>query len=249
MLEVKPEYQRDPNLLSRLYVRSETGVLVPIDSLVTVGRGVAPLTVAHSGPSICVERHLHGRPVTRRPDVGLVVSTIEPRKNAFFLLDWFKNSTALPANQELWWVGPMGWLTSPSQLRPYQRLAGGRKVRFLGVVSDTKLCELYQTAGFSIYPSLYEGFGFPVLDALRHGAPVFAGYHSSLREFDDPALRFFDPCDAATLDLAWQGVGTRAIAPRDRAVFDAHYDWMRVARTLLDLDRGSRSTLRVSAVA
>lgn len=207
------------------------------------------ITVAHSGPSICVDRHLHERPVRRRPNVGLVVSTIEPRKNAFFLLEWFKNATALPADLELWWVGPMGWLTSPSQLKPYQRLAGGRRVRFLGVVSDTKLCELYQTAGFSIYPSLYEGFGFPVLDALRHGAPVFAGYHSSLREFDDPALWFFDPCDASTLDEAWQSFAERAVSPRPRAAFDDHYHWTRVARTLLDLPVSQRGTLRIGSVA
>ncbi len=43
------EYQRDPTLLSRLYVRSDAGVLVPIDSLVEVDRGVAPLTVTHAG--------------------------------------------------------------------------------------------------------------------------------------------------------------------------------------------------------
>lgn len=207
------------------------------------------ITVAHSGPSICVERHLHGQPVTRRNNVGLVVSTIEPRKNAFFLLDWFKNSTTLPENLELWWVGPMGWLTSPAQLRPYQRLSGGRRVRFLGVVSDTKLCELYQTAEFSVYPTLYEGFGFPVLDALRHGAPVFAGYHSSLREFADPALRFFDPCDAATLDVAWRDSKTCPATPQPRTQFDDHYNWALVARALLDLPKTCRSTLRIGSVA
>jgi HAE1 family hydrophobic/amphiphilic exporter-1 len=54
ILEATPEYQKDPALLSRLYVRSAAGVLVPIDSLVTVTRGVAPLVVNHSGqlPSV-----------------------------------------------------------------------------------------------------------------------------------------------------------------------------------------------------
>ena len=49
VLEARPEYQRDPALLSRLYVRSAGGALVPIDSLVTTDRGVGPLTVAHAG--------------------------------------------------------------------------------------------------------------------------------------------------------------------------------------------------------
>ena len=56
VLEVRPEFQRDPSLLSRLYVRSDGGALVPIDSLVTVDRGVGPLTVAHAGqlPAVTV---------------------------------------------------------------------------------------------------------------------------------------------------------------------------------------------------
>jgi glycosyltransferase involved in cell wall biosynthesis len=207
------------------------------------------IAVAHSGPSLCVERHCHAAPVARRKDVGLVVSTIEPRKNAFFLLEWFKNTQSLPANLELWWVGPMGWLTSKAQLKPYERLAGGRKVRFLGVVSDAKLCELYQTAGFSVYPSLYEGFGFPVLDALRHGAPVFCGYHSSLREFADPALHFFDPCDAATLDDAWRAAAESPQSPRPREAFDAHYNWTAVARRVLDLPATARGAAPSGCVA
>ncbi len=63
-----------------------------------------------------------------------------------------------------------------------------------------------RTAAWTIYPSLYEGFGFPVLDSLRHGAPVLASLNSSLREFDSPGLQFFDPYDAPTLDEAWRAL-------------------------------------------
>jgi len=205
------------------------------------------ITVAHSGPSICVERHLSGRGVRRRPEVGLVVSTLEPRKNALFLLDWYRRTAALPEATELWWVGPMGWLTSRRQLRPYARLPAGRRVRFLGVVPDRRLCELYRTAGWSVYPSLYEGFGFPVLDALRHGTPVLCGYHSALREFRTPGVWFFDPCDAGTLDAAFRafrGPGSAAIPVGS---LDAHYDWNRVARTLLDLPQSCRGASRADA--
>src|SRR5262249_28302000 len=141
----------------------------------------ARVVVAHSGPSLCVARHLDPRPVARRAEVGLVVSTLEPRKNPFFLLDWFRETQALPEGAELGWVGRVGWLPSRRRLRAYRSLKG-RRVRFLGVVSDARLCRLYRSAGWTAYPSLYEGFGFPVLDALRHGAPVLASYHSSLRE-------------------------------------------------------------------
>jgi glycosyltransferase involved in cell wall biosynthesis len=194
------------------------------------------IVVAPSGPSLCVERHLDDSPVTRRPEVGLVVSTIEPRKNAFFLLDWFRQSEALPEGSELWWVGPVGWLTSRRKLRQYQTLTKGRRVRFLGVVSDQALCRLYRTAGWSVYPSLYEGFGFPVLDALRHGTPVLSSYHSALRELDHPGVHFFDPYDASTVDDAWRSLraaGLSAIIPR--ATLDILYRWDVVARTVLHL--------------
>ena len=71
------------------------------------------------------------------------------------------------------------------------------------MVPDAALCRLYRRAGRTIYPSLYEGFGFPVLDSLRHGTPVLTSQNSSLREFTVPGVTFFDPCDAATLDAAW----------------------------------------------
>jgi glycosyltransferase involved in cell wall biosynthesis len=165
--------------------------------------------------------------------VGLVVSTLEPRKNAAFLLEWFQGTTMLPPDAELWWVGPMGWLTSRRQLKRLGYSAGGRRVRFLGVVSDAQLCRLYRHAAWSIYPSLYEGFGFPVLDALRHGTPVLTSNNSSLREFESPGLFFFDPCDTATVDLAWQeylAAGPVAIPTQP---LDRLFSWDRVADILL----------------
>lgn len=196
------------------------------------------ITVCHSGPSLCVNRHLSQTPVIRRPEVGLVVSTVEPRKNAAFVLDWFQKSETLPHDAELWWVGKLGWLT-PRQLMRQANPAGGRRVKFLGVLSDAELCRTYQTAGWSLYPSFYEGFGFPVVDGLRHGTPVLASYNSSLREFEWPGLGFFDPCDADSLDLAWRRLlgGPGAAPVPGQAEIDRHYDWDRVAHTVLDLVR------------
>lgn len=161
--------------------------------------------------------HEHREPVERQPNVGLVVSTLEPRKNAQFLFDWFLNSKLVPDDAELWWVGPIGWLTSHRELKGARK--AGRKIKFLGVVSDAELCKLYQTAGWSIYPSLYEGFGFPVLDALRHGTPVITSYNSSTREFESPGLHFIDPYDASTVDDAWRcfGLMGRSRSLKDRS--------------------------------
>ena len=203
-----------------------------------------PIVVAQPGPSQCLTRHLHRRRVTRRSNVGLVVSTIEPRKNAHFVIDWFRSSASLPDGSELWWVGRIGWLMSPRVVRDFQRNHGKRRIRFLGVVSDQQLCKLYQTVGWSVYPSLYEGFGFPVLDALRHGVPVLSSCHGSLREFAHPGVHFFDPYDAGTLDRAW--AECRAAGPKlvSKEQLDEDYNWDRVARTVLDLAIGARSVGR-----
>ncbi len=122
----------------------------------------ARIVVAHSGPSLCVTKHAAPQTTQRQAHVGLVVSTLEPRKNPEFFCDWFHTSTALPPDAELWWVGSIGWITSRRDLKAFEQRPGSRRrIRFLGVVSDAQLCKLYQTAAYSAYPSLYEGFGFP----------------------------------------------------------------------------------------
>ena len=206
------------------------------------------IAVAHSGPSLCVGRHAHAGAATRRPDVGLVVSTLEPRKNPEFLSNWFHTSKALPPRAELWWVGSIGWITSKRDLKQFERRAGSdRRIRFLGVVSDRALCKLYRTAGWSIYPSLYEGFGFPVLDSLRHGTPVLASGNSSIREFDSRGLHLFDPCDAATVDEAYVQMKAEGAVEIPRGPLDRSYSWENVAGRLLEAC--SRQSGEVEGVA
>ena len=192
------------------------------------------IVVAPPGPSLCVETHRHRGGVARSDRIGLVVSTIEPRKNAAFLLEWFHSTKLLPPDMELWWVGKLGWMISHSELQRMANPAGGRRVRLLGNVSDARLCELYQTASWSIYPSLYEGFGFPILDSLRHGTPVLASNTSSMAEFDSPGVFFFDPQDPATVDLAWRRLQAAGPVTIPQAGLDERDNWDLVARTILD---------------
>ncbi len=192
------------------------------------------IVVAHPGPSLCALAHGHPDPVVRSDRIGLAVSTLEPRKIAGFVFDWFHNTTLLPAAMELWWVGKLGWELSQADLERMACPVGGRRVRFLKNVSDAELCRLYQMAGWSIYPSRYEGFGFPILDSLRHGTPVLASCTSSMAEFDDPGVFFFDPNDPATLDRAWQRLQETEQHTISRARLDGLYSWDRVARTILD---------------
>lgn len=202
------------------------------------------IVVGYPGPTLCVDRHAHTHPVARRDNVILVVSTLEPRKNGRFLLDWFLETSLLAPGHELWWVGPNGWWTPQGWLkdltdRGQQKGPRGRNVKFLGVVPDHVLCRLYQQATFTVYPSLYEGFGFPVLDALRHGTPVLASCNSSLQEFAGPGVFYFDPWEVTTLDEACRElIATRGSSPTLRFArddLDARFSWDGMARTVLAL--------------
>lgn len=196
------------------------------------------VVVGYPGPSLCVQQHACGEPVPRREDVILVVSTLEPRKNGPFLLDWFCNTEALPPDMQLWWVGPKGWWASRDWLKVMKqkgRGRAGRRVRLLGMVSDRRLCSLYKQATFTIYPSLYEGFGFPVLDSLLHGAPVACSYNSSLREFEDFGAFYFDPGDPATVDDACRELLAARPVPIDAPALRARFSWDALAQTVLRL--------------
>jgi glycosyltransferase involved in cell wall biosynthesis len=192
------------------------------------------VVVGYPGPSLCVHGHAHREPVERSPEIVLVVSTLEPRKNGRFLTEWFLNTPVLGPGTELWWVGPEGWLCDWFN-RARRRRGRDRRIRLLGMVSDRRLCELYRRAAFTIYPSLYEGFGFPVLDSLRYGAPVLCGYHSALQEFGGPGVFYFDPCDAATLDIACRALLDAAPALAPRADLEDRFCWDRLAETVLAL--------------
>lgn len=123
----------------------------------------------------------------------LFVGTIEPRKN---LTSLFKAYALLPPRLQndfpLVVVGAKGWNTGETYdcLRAL-KLEG--KVKFLGFVSDAILAKLYQEAAVFCYPSVYEGFGLPILEALGFGTPVVTSNISSLPEVAGKAAILVDP--------------------------------------------------------
>jgi glycosyltransferase involved in cell wall biosynthesis len=116
-----------------------------------------------------------------------------------------------------------------------RRRSNGREIRFLGMISDRRLCEAYRQATFTIYPSLYEGFGFPVLDSLWHGTPVLSGYNSSLAEFAGPGVFFFDACDPASLDAACAELQAAQPFAIDREALRQQFSWDALARQVHEL--------------
>ena len=130
----------------------------------------------------------------------LVTGTLEPRKNLPRLVEAFAGLPAeLLARYELVVVGPSGWEMDET-LSSIAAHAGS--VRALGYVPDEHLPALYRGAELFCYPSLYEGFGLPVLEAMQSGTAVVTSGLSSLPEVGGDAVAYVDPLDVADIRRA-----------------------------------------------
>jgi glycosyltransferase involved in cell wall biosynthesis len=135
----------------------------------------------------------------------LSVGTVEPRKNLVRLLEAFAGLRQIGFQYSLIHVGPTGWMernifTSISHLG----LEG--LVRFLGRIPLADLVALYNAASILVYPSLYEGFGLPVLEAMSCGCPVVTSNVSSLPEVAGDAAILVDPYDVNAMMDAIQKI-------------------------------------------
>jgi len=131
------------------------------------------------------------------PDRFLLhVGTLQPRKNVPLLLDALARLGRADAPLVL--VGGKGWLYD-AIFRRVEELGLGDRVRFAGYVDDDELPLWYNAAAALVFPSLYEGFGLPIVEALACGTPVVAARASSLPEAGGAAALYFDPSDADEL--------------------------------------------------
>jgi glycosyltransferase involved in cell wall biosynthesis len=132
----------------------------------------------------------------------LFVGTIEPRKNVSTLLDAYQ---ALPPAEreafDLVIAGPPGWKDSATLARLRQPAAG---IHYLGYVPESELPGLTAGATMLVYPSLYEGFGLPVAQAMAAGVPVITSNISSLPEITGDAALQVDPRSTPALSAAMQ---------------------------------------------
>lgn len=128
----------------------------------------------------------------------LTVGTLEPRKNISRLLQAFALLRRRGLACQLVHVGPKGWLYD-SVLADVERLGLEGSVRFWGRVPLDDLVGLYNAAKVFVYPSLYEGFGLPVLEAMACGCPVVASNKSSIPEVVGEAGVTIDPLNVEAL--------------------------------------------------
>ena len=154
-------------------------------------------------------------PVERtRGSYFLCVGTLQPRKNLGTLLAAFELVRKVRPEAELWVVGRGTGLPAPA-------------VRYLGEVPDEDLPGLYSRAAAVCYPSLYEGFGLPVLEAMQCGATVITSRDPALVETGGEATLKVDALDARGWAEAMLHVRTDPERSRARA---AEFSWARTAR-------------------
>lgn len=200
---------------------------------------VAPLAAAPTldGPSAALPDGV--------PDEGFVlaVGTLEPRKNLPRLVDAYRGLPGkLQAAHPLVVTGRLGW--DAGDTVDALRSLDGRAVQ-TGFVADAQLAALYRRCALFAYPSLGEGFGLPVLEAMAAGAPVLASDRSSLPEVGGDAAAYCDPTDTAAiareLEALLRDEGRRATMREQGRRHAAGFSWGRTAAIVLDtLERISR---------
>ncbi len=165
---------------------------VPLHRIDVVVPGVEPVYRPLPTEAATSFRKKAGR---EKPFV-LHVGTLQPRKNIPVLLAAFAQAD-LP-DHDLVLVGGKGWLFADI-FRQVERLGLTERVHFTGYVPDDELPLWYNAADLFVFPSLYEGFGLPVVEAMACGAPVVAANISSIPEAAGEAALLFDPMNAAEL--------------------------------------------------
>jgi glycosyltransferase involved in cell wall biosynthesis len=178
-----------------------------------------------------------GHPALEGKPYVLAVSTLEPRKNLERLIAaWSSLDAEARAGHILALVGPIGW-----DAAPILAAARDQGAQLLGRVSEDELRALYAGASVFAYPSLYEGFGLPVIEAMAAGAPVVTSNVSSLPEVAGDAALLIDPTDVHAIgDALTRLLADPALADDLRArgrARAAEFSWERTARETLALLR------------
>ena len=167
------------------------------------------------------------------------VGTIEPRKGLSVLLDaWERLPVSVRRNWPLVIAGAPGWQNAALINRILAFQANG-EVRFLQFVSDDDLPFIYAGATVFVYPSIYEGFGLPVLEAMSCGVPVICGIGTSMAEFAEGVCCLVDVEQAESLAAAIlalvENPGLRIQMASEGQRQASRFSWSRCAQETLDV--------------
>ncbi len=194
---------------------------IKADRVVVNYPAVEDITAAKETVSTVIKKYNITKPFI------LTVGKIEPRKNIARLIEAF--NTIDSNDTELLIVGEKGWGATPH--------SDSRAIRFLGYVSDDELAALYSLCEFFVFPSMWEGFGYPVVEAMRAGAAVATSNTSSLKEIGSTAAVLFDPYDiqdiARALTELLHNDAKRGRLAQKGKVLSARYTWKTYYDTLI----------------
>ncbi len=170
----------------------------------------------------------------------LFVSTLEPRKNVTALLEAFAR-IAHDVPHTLVLAGRDGWKMGPIEKALKDPRLQGRVRRIGYIATHRDLAAFYAAAEAFVFPSHYEGFGLPVLEAMASGCPVICSNRSALPEVAGDAAQYVDPEDvdglAATLRLVLQHEHLRESMSAKGLAQAKHFSWDTCARETLALYR------------
>ena len=166
----------------------------------------------------------------------LYVGTIEPRKNLARLIDAFGQARAAGIRHDLVCVGPYGW-SSRDLAGRIEQLGLSSHVHFTGYLPFEDLPIIYNLGELFVFPSLYEGFGLPVVEAMASGTPVLTANTSSLAEIAGDGAETVDPMDTEALGDAICALLTDEPRRRDLAERgwqrSRAFSWSQAAKDML----------------
>ena len=205
------------------------------DAVRLLGLDPERVHVIHSGVP---EVYFGAQPRPSERPYVFFLGTIEPRKNIDILLDAWQN-LRLRDDFDLVIAGASGWAAGKTLARLASQPAN---VRYLGYVPEDELPGLTAGATAFVYPSLYEGFGFPVAQAMAAGVPVITSNTSCLPEIAGDGALLVDPRSTAEIQAAIQKLLTSPSLQqqlRTAAIARAQqYRWEVCARKSLEFFRG-----------
>jgi alpha-1,3-rhamnosyl/mannosyltransferase len=240
---ILPEFHRQSTLRAdRNFVER---ILKPADGLIAVSEntrqdairmlGIRPekIRTIHSGVA---PEYFDAAPRQRAKPYVLFVGTVEPRKNLDTLLDaWRLLKAGVREHFELAIAGPQGWNSSDTMARVRQ------EATYLGYVPEAELPGLVAGASLFIYPSLYEGFGFPLVQAMAANVAVLSSRTSCLPEIAGEAAVYVDPRSpsemAAQITRLLESPEERSRLVQIGRARAEYYRWERCARESLEFFR------------
>ncbi|TXN22690.1 glycosyltransferase family 1 protein [Methylobacterium sp. WL9] len=212
---------------------------VTADRVTAMMIDIDPAFARRPGKEIVDARRRYG--LEQRPYI-LTVGTLEPRKNHARLVEAFSALVTGEAPAcDLVLIGKPGWGTD-GLMQQIARLGLARRVHVLTGVPNEDLAALYSGALFTAYPSLYEGFGLPVLEAMACGCPVMTSDRSSMPEIAGEAALLVDPTSVESLVRGLYTLMTNGVL-RDRLAASGlsqrqQFSWDTTARRFLDVVGG-----------